>query len=76
MYAHRLSVVSTVKYKNSANELYRPSYRRLSAKLVPTFDDRRCHLVSVTDSYGRILDFLDWRRYFLFQVAPQLYSRG
>jgi hypothetical protein len=27
-------------------------------------------------SYGRNLGFLDWSRYFLFQVAPQLYSRG
>jgi hypothetical protein len=26
--------------------------------------------------YGRILDFLDRSRYFFFQVAPQLYSRG
>jgi hypothetical protein len=53
---------------------YRPSDRRLSAKLVPTFADRGCHVVSVTDPYGRILGFLD--RYFFFQVAPQLYSRG
>jgi hypothetical protein len=49
--------------------------RRLSAKLVPTFADRGCHVVSVTDPYGRILSFLDWSRYFFFQVAPQLYSR-
>jgi hypothetical protein len=28
------------------------------------------------DSYGRILCFLDRSRYFFFQVAPQLYSRG
>jgi CBS-domain-containing membrane protein len=60
----------------SASELYRPSDRRLSAKLVPTFADRGCHLVSVTDPYGRILGFLDRSRYFFFQVAPQLYSRG
>jgi hypothetical protein len=32
---------------------------RLSAKLVPTFADRGCNVVSVTDPYGRILDFLD-----------------
>jgi hypothetical protein len=36
----------------------------------------RCHVVSVTDPYGRILCILDLSRYFLFQVAPQLYSRG
>jgi hypothetical protein len=60
----------------SASELYRPSDRRLSEKLVPTFVDRVCRVVSVTDSYGRILGFLDRSRYFFFQVAPQLYSRG
>jgi CBS-domain-containing membrane protein len=50
--------------------------RRLSAKLVPTFADRGCHVVSVTDPYGRILGFIDRSRYGFFQVAPQLYSRG
>jgi hypothetical protein len=29
--------------------------RRLSAQLVRTFADRECHMVSVTDPYGRIL---------------------
>jgi hypothetical protein len=62
-------------WSESASELYRPSDRRLSAKLVPTFADRGCHVVSVTDPYGRILDFLDRSRYFFCQVA-QLYSRG
>jgi hypothetical protein len=33
----------------SASELYRPSDLRLSAILVPTFTDRGCHVVSVTD---------------------------
>jgi hypothetical protein len=47
-----------------------------SAKLVPNFADRGCHIVSVTDPYGRILDFINRSRYFFFQVAPQLYSRG
>jgi hypothetical protein len=32
--------------------------------------------VSVTNPYGRILGFLDRSRYYFFQVAPQLYSRG
>jgi hypothetical protein len=63
------------KKKNSASKLYRPSDRRLSAKLVPIFADRGSHVVSVTDSYGHILAFLDRSRYFFFQVAPQLYSR-
>jgi hypothetical protein len=48
----------------------------LSTKLVTTFADRGCHVVSVTDPYGRILDFLDRSCYFFFQVLPQLYSRG
>jgi hypothetical protein len=42
---------------------------------VPTFVDRECQVVSVTDPYGRILDFLDRSRYFFFQVAFQFYSR-
>jgi hypothetical protein len=33
-------------------------------------------VTSVTDPYGCILGFLDRSRYFFFQVAPQLYSRG
>jgi hypothetical protein len=41
-----------------------------------TFADRGCHVVSVTDLYGRILGFLDRSSYFFFQVAAQLYSRG
>jgi hypothetical protein len=44
-----------------------------SAKL---FAHTECHVVSVTDPYGRILGFIDWSRYFLFQAAPQLYSRA
>jgi hypothetical protein len=43
----------------SASDLYRPNDRRLTAKLVPTFADRGCHVVSVTDPYGRILGFLN-----------------
>jgi hypothetical protein len=58
-----------------ASELYRPSYRCLSPKLLP-------HLwidgatVSVMDLYGRILRFIDQSRYCFFPVAAQLYSRG
>jgi hypothetical protein len=47
-----------------ASELYRPSDRRLSVKLMPTFADRGCHVVSVTNPHGRILGFLDRSRYF------------
>jgi hypothetical protein len=31
---------------------------------LPTFADKGCHVVSVTDLYGRILGFLDRSRYF------------
>jgi hypothetical protein len=34
------------------------------------------YVVSLTDPYCRNYDFLDRSRYFFFQVAPQLYSRG
>jgi hypothetical protein len=60
----------------SLYRLYRPNDRRLSAKLVPTFADRSCNVVSVKDSHGRILGFLDRSRYYFFQLSPQLYSRG
>jgi CBS-domain-containing membrane protein len=50
----------------SASKLYQLSDHRLSAKLVPTFADRGCHMVSVTDPYGRVVEFLDRSRYFFF----------
>jgi hypothetical protein len=53
-----------------------PSDRCLSAKLVPTFADKGYHVDSAADPYGRNLGFLDRSRYFIFQVAPQLYSRA
>jgi hypothetical protein len=55
---------TTTPWSVSASELYRPSDRRLSAKLVQTFADRGCNEVSVTDPYDRILGFLDRSRYF------------
>jgi hypothetical protein len=63
-------------WPESASELYRPSDRGLSAKLVPTFEDRGCHVVSVTDPYDRNLGFLYRSRYFFFQAVPQLCSGG
>jgi hypothetical protein len=59
-----------------ANCTDRQSDRRMSAKLVPTLADRGCRVVSATNPHGRILGFLDRSRYYFFQVAPQLYSRG
>jgi hypothetical protein len=72
----RKLVCNTTPWPESDRELYRPSDRNLLAKLMTTFADRGCHVVSATDPYGRILGFLDRSRYFFFQVAPQLYSRG
>jgi hypothetical protein len=42
--------------------LYRPSDRRMSAKLMPTFTDRGCRVVNGTDPHARILGFLDRSR--------------
>jgi hypothetical protein len=52
------------RWPESESELYRSSYRCLSAKLVPNFADKGVSRVSVTDPYGRILGFLDRSRYF------------
>jgi hypothetical protein len=41
----------------SVSELYRPSDRCLLVKLVPTFGDIGCHMVSITYPYSRILGF-------------------
>jgi hypothetical protein len=60
-----------IPWPESASELYRLSDRRLSAKLMQTFADEGCNVVSVTDPYGRILEFLDLNHYVFFQVAPQ-----
>jgi hypothetical protein len=48
-----------LKLNSVAWVLYRPSDRRLPAKLEPTFADRGCHKVSVKNPYGRNLGSLD-----------------
>jgi hypothetical protein len=58
-------------WPESASELYRQHDRRLSAMLVPKFADTGCHVVGVTNAYGRNFGPLYRRRYFFFQVAPQ-----
>jgi hypothetical protein len=63
-------------WPQSPSKLYRPSERRLSEKVMVTFVDRGCRVVSATDPHGRILGFLNRSHYYFFQVAPQLYSRG
>jgi hypothetical protein len=44
-------------WPQSAIELYRPSKRRLSTKLLLTFADRGCRVVSATDRHRSILGF-------------------
>jgi hypothetical protein len=56
-----------LNYAETAGELFRPNDRSLSAKTVRTFMDRGCYVVSVTDSYGRALGFLDQSRYFSYK---------
>jgi hypothetical protein len=63
-----------IEWKKKLRDLSPLSDCCMSAKLESTFADIRCHVVSVTDPYGRILGFLDWSCYFFFQVSPQLYS--
>jgi hypothetical protein len=73
---HKSFSIEKNSLPESSSELYRPGDRSLSAKLVPTFGDRGCRVVSATDPYGHILGFLDRSHYFFLQVAPQLYLSG
>jgi hypothetical protein len=70
------SKVLTPMASQSASGPYQSSDRHLSAKLVTTFADRGCQVVSAANPRGRNFDFLDRSRYYFFQVAPQLPSRG
>jgi hypothetical protein len=64
--------LNSTPWSESASELYRPSDRRLSAKWLPNFADRVCHVVSVTDSYGLILVFLYRSRYFFLSSSSSV----
>jgi hypothetical protein len=68
------STVKKTLWPESASELYRPSGRRLSVKLVSTSADRGCYVVSVTDLYGRILGFLD-RTYIYIYIYIYIYRK-
>jgi hypothetical protein len=68
--------LNSTPWPESASELYRPSDRRLSAKLVPTFADIGCHVVRVTDLYGRILGFLDRNYLWNFIIYLQTFIYG
>jgi hypothetical protein len=69
---YRLKHKLATDYFKAASELYRPSDRRISKKLVPAFKDSECRTVSATNSYSSILGFLNRSCYFFFHVAPQL----
>jgi hypothetical protein len=62
--------------KSIANSVASVRERRLSANLVPTIPDRVRRVVRGKDPSGHILGFLDRTRYYFFQVAVRLYSRG
>jgi hypothetical protein len=49
----RIRTITAVETSKRIYTLYRPSDRRLSAKVVPTFADRMCCVVSATDPHGR-----------------------
>jgi hypothetical protein len=61
---HMQTTNKQTPWSESTSELYQLSDSRLSAKWLPTFANRGCHVVSMTYPYGRILDFLDRRCYF------------
>jgi hypothetical protein len=62
-------------WPESANDLYRPSDLRSSAKLVPNLWNRGHHVVSVTDPYGRILGFLDCNLFFFLLSSSVVLTR-
>jgi hypothetical protein len=56
-----LSILYTIlRGLSSLSEVYRPRDSRMSEKLVLTFADKLCYLVSVTYSFNRNLGLLDF----------------
>jgi hypothetical protein len=68
------SLYSILSEMNPVRVINKKKLRGLSS--LAKYTDRGCRVVSATGPYGRILGFLDRSRYFFFQVAPQLCSRG
>jgi hypothetical protein len=60
-------MVVKIPWLESESELYQLKRNRLLVKLIPTFEDRGCRLVSATDPHCRILGFLDRSRYCFFK---------
>jgi hypothetical protein len=76
-YSHKMRAVPRntdySKYSvasQSTTWLYLTSDRLLSAKLMPTFADRGCHVVSVAKPHGRNFNFLDQSRCYIFLNCP------
>jgi hypothetical protein len=75
---HRFNHVIATKqtkqtaWPESASELVPTERLPLLANLVPTFSDRGCHLVSVTDPYCRILGFLNRSRQFFLSSSSSV----
>jgi hypothetical protein len=63
-------------WSESANELYRPRNRRLSAKWLPTFADREVTRGQREGSLRTYSLFSRQEPLLFYQVAPQLYKRG
>jgi hypothetical protein len=70
-------LLQTHTKKNWVRERTTPTERPpFVGEVSAVFADRGCHVVSVTDPYGRILGFPDRSCSFFFRVDTQLYSRG
>jgi hypothetical protein len=67
-----IKTVKKTRWPKSASELYRPSDRRLSTKLVSTFAGSGCRVVSATDPYGRMLEFPDRSRYYFLPSSSSI----
>jgi hypothetical protein len=63
----------SVRIADNLSVISEPLVGEVSAKILRI---EGYQLVSVTDPYGCILEFLDRSRYIVFQVPPQLYLRG
>jgi hypothetical protein len=66
------NVASTRNVHRTMAASGRGIFEVLYRQFVPTFADRGCHVVSVTDPYADILGFLDRSLYFFFQNSSSI----
>jgi hypothetical protein len=69
-------IIKKPPWSESGSELYLPSDRRLSAKWLPTFEDRGVPRGRLDGSQRPYSRFSRQEPILFYQVAPQLYSRG